>query len=255
MAGDGLAERGGIDNAIVAYSQAVRAGRRLFVFGVCKMPKRTREQEYQRLWNSGQAATSERERTIEENRELQADLADLRNRFGIAFNNLVEQVHWLDSQPIETLAKFSDEVEVIAQKHNVGKRVNDAFWGAVWNLPKSGWEFHALGGMPKMHMTKELGFVLLITPETDIKNQLVIEFIEAWQKTMLYQHNSPPQPQKIDGSKQLNWKPVWEWAVRHPQITRKEIAQKIHRNYEHVKSKLEALDKQADNPLPFSFQK
>lgn len=222
------------------------------------MPKRSREKEEQRLWNNGEALLRERKRAINENRELQVDLANLRNKYNINFKNTQDHVSWLNSQSIDTQIKFSEDVEGLKTKYKVNDRINNAFWEALWNIPPEHGFYteRILGGMPKLHFSKELGFVLLITPETDIKNELVIEFIETWQKKRLKKQDLPPQPQKIKGSKKrLDWRPVWEWALRHPQITRKEIAQMLHRNYTDVKRKLAELDNELENPPFWYFQK
>lgn len=210
------------------------------------MPKRTIEQEYRRLWNSGHADISERERTIKENQELRAECADLRKRYEITFSNIQEQVHWFETQPIEILSQFANEVKAIREKYCIGERVSGAFWSVVWNLPASGWKTHNLGSMPKIHFEKGKGFTVLITPETDIRNEFVIEFIETIQKNTL---TKPPQPTQINGSRKLNWRPVWEWSLRHPQVTIKEIAQKLNRNYTDVKRRLKELGREIESPF------
>lgn len=118
------------------------------------------------------------------------------------------------------------------------------------SLLKEG-EFFVVGsGMPEWRWTPEYGEELIITPETDIRNEVVIQHIETWQREMLKKRNPPPQPQLVKGSKKLDWKPVWVWARTHPQITIKEIAAMLNRNYTHVKSKLEELDKQTGDIFP-----
>lgn len=223
------------------------------------MPKRSLQQEERRLWDSGQVDINERERVIDQiakNKELQSELINLRKHYRIAFKNISEQVQWVKSQPIETLAGFSNDIKAIKEKHCISERMSDEFWVAVWSFPKSGYKMTAsLGSMPKIHWSKESGILLLITPETDIRNELVIEFIETWQKVMINNNDKPPQPQRIKDSRKLNWIPVWEWHMRHPHITRKELATILNRNCEYVRSKLEELDKQAGKSLPFSFQK
>jgi len=221
------------------------------------MPKRTRQQEERRLWKSGQANIDERKRTIDENKELQSELKDLRKRYNLVIQNNSQLIHWLQSQPIETLANFSTSVNAIKEKYSISERMSGDFWAAVWNIPVSDAykSFRGWNGMPGMRFNKDLKHELVITPETDITNEFVLVFIKAWQKTMIEHDDKPPQPQKPVDSKRLDWSPVWEWGKRHPQITRKEIAVMLGRPYTVVKSKLEELDKQAEDPLLFSFQK
>lgn len=210
------------------------------------MPKRSRNKEEQRLWNIGQALISERQRIVDENDELHFDLIHLREQYHIDFRDIQDQVEWMDKQSIETLQRFSKDIENLKKKHRINERTNDRFWELLWNIsPKHGfYTKRILGGMPIIHASKQLGYVLLITPETDIRNELVIRFIEIWQKNRLKEKDPPPQPEKIKGSKRLDWRSLWEWAMRHPQISRKEIASKLHRNYTEVKRKLGELDNQ-----------
>ena len=118
-------------------------------------------------------------------------------------------------------------------------------------LVKNGEYVFVRAGMPEWRLTPEHGEELIITPETDIRNELVIEFIEAWQKEILRRKNPPPQPQIIKGSKKKDWLPVWKWARLHPQFTIHEIAKMLGRSYTSVKTKLEEIDKGMG--LPFSF--
>ncbi|MCX7841253.1 MAG: hypothetical protein N2559_17585 [Anaerolineae bacterium] len=81
---------------------------------------------------------------------------------------------------------------------------------------------------------------LIITPETDINNPLVLEFIWRWQK---HHRNLPPQPRPMKGNpRKLDWRAVWEWSRRHPSITRDEIARMLYRLPVTVRRKLEELD-------------
>jgi len=223
------------------------------------MPKRTLKQEERRLLNSGQADISKDERftaEIARNRELQSELATLRKNYRIELKTPKEQVIWVSSQPKKTLLNFFNHIEAIKLKYHIDKSMNEQFWVAIWNIPNNGYKVKAvLGSMPKIHWTKELGLHLIITPETDIENELVLRFIVDWQKTIINGNDKPPQPQKIKGSRQKNWIPVWEWNVSHPQITRKELSVMLNISYTHVKSKLQAIDKQMGNSILFSFQK
>ena len=108
------------------------------------------------------------------------------------------------------------------------------------------------GGMPARREKTELEEeTLIITPETDIRNEVVLRYIEEWQQKAIRGENRLPQPGKVKGSKKLDWGPVWAWAKIHPQVSIKEIAKMLNRNYTQVKSKLEEVDKM----LLISFQK
>lgn len=105
-------------------------------------------------------------------------------------------------------------------------------------------EFYVFsGGMPSERWTPENGWEIIITEETDIRNELVLRRIETVQKKIIRSKNPPPQPETIKGKK--NWQPVWKWAKLHPQFTIKEIAAMLKLSYTLVKSKLEAIDKES----------
>lgn len=222
------------------------------------MPKRNLQQEERRLLDSGQADINKQKRIVAEiakNKELQSELANLRKYYKIAFKNISEQIKWFDLQPIATLEGFSNDVKAIVKKYSISDEVEKELWKFIWNIPRSGYEVTAaLGSMPKIQWTKESEAQLIITPETDIKNELVLWFIVEWQKARINNHDKPPQPQRIKGSKEKNWMPVWEWSMKHPYITRKELAALLHISYTHLKSKLEEIDKKTDKTIPFSFQ-
>lgn len=83
---------------------------------------------------------------------------------------------------------------------------------------------------------------LIITPETDLGNPLVIEYINYWQSHFA---QKPPQPKPLASHpRKLDWRPVWEWRNRHPQVTDREIAEMLNRNRVAVSRALERLDKE-----------
>ncbi len=213
------------------------------------MPKRTQQQEELRLWKSGQAIIEERKRIIDENKGLQSELENLRKQYKIALKNNSELVHWFESQPVETLANFSADVNAIKEKYSINERMSNAFWGAVWNIPVSDTykSFPEWRGMPQIQFTKDLNQELVITTETDITNEIIIEFIKAWQKTVINTNDRPPQPKKKKDSTRLDWRPVWEWRKRHPQISINEIAKMLGKNRITVDRALVNLDN--ENPL------
>ncbi|HEY5141661.1 MAG TPA: hypothetical protein VIJ25_20435 [Methylococcales bacterium] len=106
-------------------------------------------------------------------------------------------------------------------------------------------EFYVFdGGMPYERWTPKDGWEIVIDEETDIRNELVLQHIEATQKKIIRSKNPPPRPEKIEGKRAKNWKPVWKWAKLHPQFSIKEIAALLKLNYTLVKSRLEEIDKE-----------
>ena len=83
----------------------------------------------------------------------------------------------------------------------------------------------------------------VITVETDLANPLVLENIKAWQRRykQIPPHR-PPLPIQIGRKK--DYRPVWEWQKRNPDITDKEIAKMLGKNRVTVVRALKRLDKE-----------
>jgi hypothetical protein len=230
------------------------------------MPKRTIEKEHDRLFMAGLAKNYQRERLdteIAENKELQNELADLRQRYGIIKQRRGE-LPWVLRQSDETLSKLTNDVNAIEKKYGVSTAgmIHDEVWSKyllsseeeVYKkiLQKEGRPLlpgeHLVveSGMPTIRITPEYGEEMIITPDVDIRNELVIQAIEAWQKEITIRENPPPQPKKINNSRMLDWSPVWEWEKMHSQFTRKEIAKLLKVSYTKVKTKLKRLDYKLD---------
>jgi len=188
------------------------------------MPKRTREKDEIRLWRINKAFYSEQERVIEQNNELNAEIAALRARYGI---------HPQGGFP-ENMLDLIKDVNAIGKKFSINARMNESLWCAVWGIGCPG-EL----GMPSLFWHAEIGEGILIGPETDMSNALVVDVIKAFQK-ILIKKDAPPQPQKK--GRRLDWTPVWEWSMRHPQVTRKDLARMLSRSYVDVKRKLKEID-------------
>lgn len=83
---------------------------------------------------------------------------------------------------------------------------------------------------------------MIITPDTDIDNPKVINYIKDWQ---IQQRDAPPEPKLSESNrKKLDWRPVWEWEKRHPSVTRKVIAKMLNRDAVSVRRELENIDEE-----------
>ena len=69
--------------------------------------------------------------------------------------------------------------------------------------------------------------------------------MRAWQLGELVEDD--PIPTKLEhltsNRRELDWRPVWEWSKRHPNIHLKEIAKALGREQKYVYRKLGELDK------------
>lgn len=77
----------------------------------------------------------------------------------------------------------------------------------------------------------------IITPETDLENPLILDIIKDWQ---IARQTKIPLPIKRGKSK--DWRPVWEWKKRHPNISDREIADMLHLNRVTLSRALEKLN-------------
>lgn len=104
-------------------------------------------------------------------------------------------------------------------------------------------------GFPSFRARKDengkLIYQCIITPETDLGNPAILDFIKRWQ---VLQRDAIPHPQPMrDNKRKLDWRPVWEWRNRHPDVSDAEIAKLLGKNRVTVSRSLEKLDK--ENPL------
>jgi hypothetical protein len=80
----------------------------------------------------------------------------------------------------------------------------------------------------------------IITPETNLTNPRILEFIQSQQKEFA---DLPPKPAKTPGnSRTLDWRPVYDWHKRYPLFSIEEIADKIEYAPETVRRKLREFE-------------
>lgn len=78
----------------------------------------------------------------------------------------------------------------------------------------------------------------ILTPETDLTNPVILQIIQSQQKRYA---GNPPQPVKTN-TRKLDWRPVYEWHIRHPLFSVEEIAEKIGYPVRVVKLKIAELE-------------
>lgn len=139
--------------------------------------------------------------------------------------------------------RLKKEIKALAKRFNIPNK----FLSSLKNLVVAnnyGYQLFS-AGFPSIRFDKDrdgnLVQELIVTPETDLGNPIVLEFIRDWQKDQL---DTLSCPQPIMRGRRLDWRPVWEWKKRHPDVTYKEIAPHLHRNSTNVRKALAALDKE-----------
>lgn len=225
------------------------------------MPKRNIKKEEDRLFMAGLAKKNKRERLSAEiagNNDLQTELARLREQYGITTIQRGDKP-WIFSQSDETLSNLTNDVQAIEDKYcvNIAGMIYKEIWGLNL-LPSQEDIYKEIAKKRGKHLGEEEYLVvrnngvslrlipeyeIIISPETDIRNELVLQEIEALQKEIIKKENPPPQPQKISGSRKKDWRPLLEWVKIHPQFTIKEIAYLLGHNEKNVIRALKNADR------------
>jgi hypothetical protein len=223
-----------------------------FVYYRRRSMYQSQEEKYRKrledIWSANQ---SEWERRFSENQEFKSDLRSLQTRFNIPLDSHQSITDWFDSQSHETLFEFSEEVKALSDKYDIGTKWTNRLWNEIWNYDaiikeQTGLErYKGWAGFPKWRAFRngdETIHELIITPETDFENPLVVEFIKSWQRS---RRDVPPMP--VPSRKkpnQLDWRPVWEWRKRHPNVIHNQIAEMLDYHPVTVRRALANLDKE-----------
>lgn len=76
---------------------------------------------------------------------------------------------------------------------------------------------------------------LIIEHDTDVSNPIVADYIRHVQ----LRNDPPPRPTPMkDNPRRKDWRPVYEWYLRHPGVTMQEIAEMLGYNENTVRRKL-----------------
>jgi hypothetical protein len=143
----------------------------------------------------------------------------------------------------EILERLSDDVFDLCKKLGAGYYIYEAVHEMVASRSA---EPPALGlvHFPEIRQYEIEGKIyqeIIITPDTDLTNPDVIDYIRGWQSS---QRRKPPMPlPKRENSRELDWRPLWEWSMRYPDISREEIARMLNYNPDVLRRKLRDLDK------------
>lgn len=107
------------------------------------------------------------------------------------------------------------------------KLIRSVYFGSLFNTILIGADFpsYQTKGFPtfKYRPNEDGEWVheCIITPETDLRNPL-LDTIKQWQVARI---EKPPLP--IKNGKVKDWRPVWEWKNRHPDVSDREIAEML----------------------------
>jgi len=224
------------------------------------MPKDLKS--WARVKKFGQAELTEWRRLLE-HPQLQRELGEIRAEFGLplqlegsrplfedrayaAWMGWDDQATTGDEHLSERGTRLLQRARRLLREH----RIPSQYFGSLWSFLMTGCErpSYRSGGFPAFKFEKnENGTwepICIVTPETDLRNPLVLETIQNWQRKA---KTSPPLPVQV--GRKMDWRPVWEWHHRNPEVTHGQIAQMLRRNRVTVSRALERLDKESPAEL------
>ena len=200
-----------------------------------------------RIFDSLLADTNLVRRIVFENKELVKDIVAIREKYKITWTEtgVDEEENWFTRTDKETVNSLFQEIDSLEKKYCLPADICDALRGVVLDNEENTFPIHVLDDLPRKRTryenNKEINEIVL-TPDTDLDNKLILELIKLMQKAI---REPIPELRVIEGNKhgKHDWRPIWEWEFRHPFITRKKLAKLMHRDYVDVKRKLEEFDK------------
>jgi hypothetical protein len=211
---------------------------------------------WNRANNFGNAELLEFQRYIED-QALKADVYRVRAETSLPLSLKSKKVFFEDPAYVDWMG-WDDSNQVIKDQKDKRRRkvvravrklldkhkIPSHFFGSLFNFVVTGEQIYTYQtkGFPyftyRRHEDGEWRHECVITPETDLGNPIILENIKEWQKRC---KSEPPKPIKIGRRK--DWRPVWEWRNRNPDIPDHEIARMLKLNRVTVSRALAQLDK------------
>lgn len=84
----------------------------------------------------------------------------------------------------------------------------------------------------------QTGTKVIATPEVAVNNPFVQEFFLHY----ALKQDPPPRPERPQGSRRKDSRPLAEWTKRHPQLTLKEVATLVGYDYKYLRHKIRECD-------------
>lgn len=213
------------------------------------MSKKKPEKWEKELWDRADADQLEWER-LSENPNLKAKIREIQFRYGfpLSYKHSLEWFDWLEPIEFDKEAgmliigphrqrynRLDQEIKDLAKQFDIPDRWHMSLFNLIVsnrNGPDS-----IRMGFPDIEYDKKTGKLLpKITSDTAVENPIVQDEIKLIKD--MYR-DPPPQPQKSkDNHGRLDWRPVYEWKLRHPGVTYAEIAKMLYRSHTYVRSKL-----------------
>lgn len=239
------------------------------------MRKSMEEKTEKRAQDFANAERMQWERLIE-NPELIKEVQNLQSRYGLPVPSYRAMFAWQGvfepivvknkegqlvlGERLQRFLRFSREIEKLEKQFEIPKKFLSNFNSWISMANKGPLAFSM--GLPSCNVELNEKKEYIITPnitKADLGNPMSLEVLKYLQvltpanleklKDMgTYRPldlDPPPQPQPFrNNQKKKDWRPVWEWHKRHPDVTFEEIAEMMGLNPTTVKRHLGEIERQ-----------
>lgn len=191
------------------------------------------------------------EAEILSNANLMAEIRALRQRYNLPCTTEKAHDKWFsdlgNSQGIEAILKYQDEILELAERYGYGSDKGKLTIRSLIEYAEPVRWKKISSGYPRLEAVYQgdnyIGLIPVIDADTALYMPEVVNAIVRAQHDLLFASNPPPRPQPMKNyPRKLDWRPLWEWRKRHPDITLDEIAKKLNYNPVTVRRKLAELD-------------
>lgn len=214
---------------------------------------------------------SEWQRTVMENRPLQRDLSKLRPKYGLPLPTL-DATRFYDEQYKLAEQHVNEQFAEYERLHVKGSAEGQTFTysiplreelrqlaiehGLNWKKWGRNLEMLAVFGKERAPLGFNIGFPgatgksldgggylleVQLTPSVDVTNPVVQRYLADVHKKNVLASEPPPEPTPIDGTRELDWRPLQEWLKRHPDFTYDDIAPYVGRTANTIRKKVAEL--------------
>ena len=164
---------------------------------------------------------------IIEDRILQRDMMKLNQKYRFPHKNWWDFYDWYFED--KEGRKFRSDLMQLFEKHSIPRKWQENIRAKI---TKVGFEIIHAYEFPQVSYNRNGDVEINITRDTDLSNPLVLNYIKHVQKLSL----KPPEPKYV--GRKLDWAPLYEWKIRHPFVTNKDIAKALSLSEGYVRRKL-----------------
>ena len=172
--------------------------------------------------------------------ELKTELHKVRARNDLPLPNLGQVWEWFDRIGNKKWLQFDKELNQLRKGFGIGDEWGQAFLYLVLLLEPHPFLIRRRGGIvarPPIEGVRSRWRLDISDPSVDVNDPHFAYLVRQFRERLL--KDLPPQPQPMkDNPRELDWRPVWEWKKRHPEVPNREIAEMLDRKHQTVRKKL-----------------